>query len=382
MKRTCVRSGVGILSGLFLISASVAWPASAPNPFLPPEISACAQQFPVTGVVPPNGQPDPAPEDFSGGFFHVGKVADGLFFATDGNFQAVFAVDREGIILVDAPPSIGFNPLDPASSVSIVDVIFSIPETQGKKIKTMIYSHPHLDHIGQASKVVDRFPDVEIIAQIETTRKIRSGTGELGNFNANAGTNPPPVPTRSFSRRRTVRLGKQIVRLSYAGPIHEVGNSFIHFPKQRSLMVVDVVIPGSAQFFNLEESIDIPRFVDAFDQILAFDFDTFIGGHDNRLGTRADVVESKAYVQDIVANAAVANRDPSANAIFGILPSNGLVAFAISRDEVACICANRTLDPAVTPSGTDWRGRLKGADYLTVTSCFAAAEAQRIDPSF
>lgn len=375
--------GIGTL--VFVVAiASFARAATAPQDFLPSELSACAQQVPVTGNVPPNGAPVPNPflGEFSGGFFHVGRISDGLFFATDGAFQAVFAVTRRGILLVDAPPSIGFNPVDPASSVSILDVIFSIPETQGLEIRKMIYSHPHLDHIGQASKVRDAFPDVEIIAQSETARTIVRGTGEFGVFNANGGENPPPVPTRTFRKRATVRLGGQTVRLFYRGPIHSVGNSFIHFPQQRALMLVDVVAPGSAQFTNLEESVDIPAFVGAFDQILEFDFDVFVGGHDNRIGTRADVEESKLYVQDVLRNAATANRDPSTNAIFGVLPQNALVAFAISRDEVACTCANLTLDPARTPSGTDWRARFKGADFLTVTNCFAAAEALRIDPSF
>jgi len=72
-KQTFVRPGISILFGWFLISAPAAWSASAPNPFLPPELSACARQFPVTGVVPPNAQPDPAPEDLRG----ILDVSDG-----------------------------------------------------------------------------------------------------------------------------------------------------------------------------------------------------------------------------------------------------------------------------------------------------------------
>ena len=50
--------------------------------------------------------------EFSGGFYHVEELKDGLFYMTDGAFQAMFLVSGEGIILVDAPPSIGFNPVN------------------------------------------------------------------------------------------------------------------------------------------------------------------------------------------------------------------------------------------------------------------------------
>jgi len=148
------------------------------------------------------------------------------------------------------------------------------------------------------------------------------------------------------------------------------------------IILVDVLFPGSSQFTDLNVAVDLPRFVRAFDRILAFDFDVFIGGHNNRLGTRPDVVEGRLYVQDMLENARRSLLDQTPAAIFGILPRNQLVAAAIFSDEQACGCANRTLDPALTPSGTDWTQRLTGADFLTVTHCFALVEALRIDPSF
>ncbi len=385
MEGSMPRKSLCLLSFSFvLLIAHASHAGRAPQNFLPDELSQCRRQAPVTANVPPNGAPDPDPAkgEFSNGFFHVEEVAPGFFYATDGTFQSAFVVSRRGIIVIDAPPMVGFNALDPAASVSIVDVIYSVPETQGLPIRRLIYSHSHLDHIGQASKIVEAFPNVQIIAQRETARKINRGTGMFGPFLPNSGTVPPPSPTRTFLRSTSVRLGEKQLDLSYRGEIHDPGNIFIHAPREGVLMLVDVLFPGSSQFTELNVAVDLPLFVDAFDQILRFDFDVFIGGHNNRLGTRADVTEGRLYVQDMLENARRALLDQTPGAIFGILPQNQLVAAAIFSDEQACDCANRTLDPTRTPSGTDWTNRLTGADFLTVTHCFSLVEALRIDPSF
>jgi hypothetical protein len=92
-----------------LLLGAVAQAARAPQEFLPPELSACRKQFPVTAAIPPNGAavPDPARGEFSNGFFHVQEIAPDFYYATDGTFQRAFVVSRQGIIMIDAPPMVG-----------------------------------------------------------------------------------------------------------------------------------------------------------------------------------------------------------------------------------------------------------------------------------
>ncbi len=66
-------------------------------------------------------------------------------------------------------------------------------------------------------------------------------------------------------------------------------------------MSVDVVFPGWPPFSELAQSDDIPGWVNAHDQILAFDFKAYIGGHLNRHGDRKDVETQKEYVSDLFA---------------------------------------------------------------------------------
>ncbi len=352
--------------------------------FLPPGANVCESHVSVSLEVPPNSQavPDPFKGEFSHGFYHVEELNDGLFYMTDGVYQAMFLVSKRGIIVVDAPPSIGVNQVDSTQSVSIVDVLYSIPETQGLPIKKLIYSHTHLDHIGAASIIQDAFPKVKIIAHWQTQQQLRLGTGELEGLLPGSGTNPPPMPTQIFFKEKRIKLGKQTLHLSYKGPAHEPGNIYIYAAKQKVLMLVDVIFPGWSPFTNLAIVEDVPEYIEAYDEVLEYEFDVFVGGHFNRLGNRDDIIEAQQYILDIKANALAALQNPALFQIFGVAPQNGLGAFSIYLDQMACDCANRTLDPGVTPSGNDWLSRIGNSDINTLTHCWEMGEAMRIDPTF
>lgn len=372
---------LALLGSLACVTAAVAYRPS--HGFLPGSTS-CDLHVPVTLGVPANAAPVPDPTlgELSHGFYHVEEISDGLFYATEGVYQTIFLVDDDGIVVVDAPPSIGFNPTDPSQSVSFVDVIYSVPETAGKAIVGLVYSHSHLDHIGAAGLIRDAFPTVEIVAHRETRRQLARGTGSFGPFLPGAGSVPPPLPTFVFETGANLRLGSQRLQLRYLGPVHEPGNIFIFAPHQRVLMLVDVIFPGWSPFSDLALAEDVPMFVEAHDLALSFDFHTFVGGHLNRLGRRADVEQARRYIHDVRTNAIAALSDPSLFQIFGVVPSNPLGAFAVYLDQVACRCANLTLDPAMTPSGESWLGQLGAADINTVGHCWQMAESLRIDSAF
>ncbi len=347
--------------------------------------SVCDQHVPVTLEVPANAQaiPDPSLGGYSHGFYHVEEIVDDLFYATDGLYQTMFLVADEGILLVDAPFNIGVNQADPSASVSLVDVIFSIPETQGKKIVSMVYSHSRYDHIAAAPQVVAAFPDVEIVAHRETYARLRRGTGSYESFlGGNSSSERPPLPTRTFGRRAKVRVGDQRLVLSYRGAVHQPGNIYIYAPDHKVLMLVDVVVPGWSPFLDLGVAEDRAAYFNGADEVLKFDFDTFLGGHLGRLGNRDDVLDHELYMDDILANARSALLAPEHGAIFGVVPDNFLGAVIIFYDQIACHCANLTLDPAATPSGRNWLAHLGAADVYTVSHCFQALDTLRNNPTF
>lgn len=346
----------------------------------------CAAHPTVTLSVPQPAtpQPDPARGEFSGGFYHVEEIDNGLFYMTDGVYQSIFVISQQGIVLVDAPPSIGFNAQDPGSSVSILDVVHSAPGAAGLPVKKLIYSHAHYDHIGAAGIVRQAFPQVQIIAHKLTKER-------LAALPAAPGAVAVPVPTSTFSHQRRVGRGDAQLQLHYRGPAHEPGNIFIYAQKQRLLMLVDVIFPRWSPFNDLALAKDIPAYVAAYEQALEFNFETFVGGHLNRLGSRDDVIEGKRYIDDIVANAGRAldpEDSPDAVGFAGVFADaaargadarNSLGMFHLYLDQVACKCANLTLTAAQTPSGIDWLGRLGAADTNTLTHCWVVVESLRID---
>ena len=283
--------------------------------------------------------------DYSKGYF-VEEIKDGLYWVTDGAYNTMFLTTGEGVITVDAPPSIGQNYLK------------AIAEVTDEPVKYVIYSHSHRDHIGAANM----FPkNATIIAQKETA-----------SFLTQRNDPNRPVPTITFDDKYTLEVGNQKLELAYNGPMHEPGNIFIYAPKQKVLMAVDLVFPGWTPFKDLAMAHDVPSFLAAPDKILEYDFDTYIGGHLTRLGTSEDVMTQKEYFQDIQNSAAKANQEVSFMKIGQKVGfENPWLVFQIYADTISQQCTDE-----VVPK---WINRLGGVDLFTYDHCWRISESQRID---
>ena len=205
--------------------------------------------------------------------YRVQEIRGGLYWVTDGAYNTMFLVTDEGVIAVDALPTLGDRQ------------IAAIREVTNKPIRYLIYSHEHTDHIGAASL----FPaSTKIIAQEETARILQRRKDPRR-----------PAPVITFRENFTLRLGGQALDLVYPGPNHETGNIIIWAPGQKTLMLVDVIYPGYMPYKNLGIVEDVPGYIDVHKAVLAYDFDTFVGGHVGRLGTRTDVESSLEFVNQL-----------------------------------------------------------------------------------
>lgn len=243
------------------------------------EVSVVPAPFP--GLAPTAALAPEVANDVNTKGYHVSEInGSGTYLITDGNYQAWAIVTRRGVVLVDAPEPLPFFPPLP--------VLQAVAEVTGKPITHLIYSHAHTDHIGGAGRVVAAFPHVRIIAHEQTKELLERA-------------NDPrrPVPHRTFERKRHLNIGGTRLELSYHGNTHVEGNIFVYAPRERILMVVDVIYPGWVPFRRLALSNDIAGWIKGHDAVLTFDFDTLIGGHLTRLGNRNDVLIQKEYVKDI-----------------------------------------------------------------------------------
>src|SRR6266516_3617725 len=66
---------------------------------------ASADTLPDYAPIPPSAL---GPAVNAQGYF-VGRVEKNLYWVTDGAYQAAFLTTRDGVVLFDAPPSIGHN---------------------------------------------------------------------------------------------------------------------------------------------------------------------------------------------------------------------------------------------------------------------------------
>jgi glyoxylase-like metal-dependent hydrolase (beta-lactamase superfamily II) len=125
----------------------------------------------------------------------VEEIRDGLFWVTEGAYNTIFLVTDDGVVAVDAPPTIGKNYLK------------AISEVTDKPITHVIYSHAHIDHIGAAGV----FPEnTVIIAQEETAAELQRAKTISTNASMVL-----PIPTETFSNNYTLQIGNQTLQLDY-----------------------------------------------------------------------------------------------------------------------------------------------------------------------
>src|SRR5690606_37172981 len=156
--------------------------------------------------------------------YHVEELRGGFYWVTSGGYDAAFVVTDEGVIAIDAPPTLGEN------------MLAAIEEVTDKRVTHVIYSHWHTDHIGAASIYG---PDVEIIAH-EITKELLERFPDPGR----------PLPTLTFNKEHKLTVGGVTLELSYKGENHCPGNIFIYATAQKVLTCIDIISPGSATFMH------------------------------------------------------------------------------------------------------------------------------------
>jgi glyoxylase-like metal-dependent hydrolase (beta-lactamase superfamily II) len=291
----------------------------------------------------------------SGKGYLVQEIGNQLYSVSDGSYNAMFMVTDQGVVAIDAPPTLGDKYLK------------AIAEVTDKPVSHVIYSHAHLDHIGAAGI----FPqNATFIAQQETANELQRAMNVATNKSA-----VPPVPTVTFPKNMTLQIGDQTLQLDYHGNNHLPGNIFIYAPSQKVLMLVDIIFPGWVPFPYLAIAKDTAGFIQAHDIALNnYDFDTIVAGHLTRLGTRADVEIQKEFVLDLERAAASANQNVS---FMDIATKVGFDnPWLLYSEYINAV--NKQCEGEMMPK---WESRLGGAEVFMSTHCFAMTQSGRVDPT-
>ncbi len=181
--------------------------------------------------------------------YHVGRIEGNLYWVTDAYYQAMFLSTRHGVVLVDAPPTIGTN---------LLRAIEDVTRANGRpgKVTHLVHSHAHADHVGASVLFGD---DV-----------VRIGHRANRELLLRADDPNRPAPKVTFDSRYTHSVGGEQLELAHHGPNHTPDNIYVHAPAYRTLMLVDVVFPGWVPFKNLAISQDIPAWIKEHDVALSY----------------------------------------------------------------------------------------------------------------
>ena len=211
--------------------------------------------------------------DLTDGFL-IREVKPGIFMLTNGNYQSLFMTTGNGVVLVDAP-----EPL-----VKFIEK--AIAEVTDEKIKTLIYSHGHSDHIGGTYLLAS--PGLNIVAEKDVARFVQE---------KNDGRRL--LPTQVFEDETVLEIGNRIIRLKRDEFHSPEGDLIIYLPNEKVMMAVDFIAPGWVPLLDFDITGNMFVYLNAFDRVLSYDFDAFISGHTADIAQRADVEITKKYAFDV-----------------------------------------------------------------------------------
>jgi glyoxylase-like metal-dependent hydrolase (beta-lactamase superfamily II) len=284
--------------------------------------------------------------------YYVGRVERNLYWVTDGVYQSAFLTTRDGVVLFDAPPSIGPNLRRAVDEITAAEGVTNT-------VTHLVYSHHHADHAGAAALFGG---DVVRIGH-EDTRRLLLRDDDPAR----------PAPGVTFADRYTLEVGGERVELAWHGPNHTPDNIYIHFPDHDTLMFIDVVNAGWVPIYNVNLSEDVIGYIGAPDIALSYPWTHFVSGHLGRLATREDVAVHQQYIADIEAS--------SREALTSVDP----VPFYVAAGENFWAGVKAHLDTvterAATPVIAKYTGVLAAADIeeFTKTTTFQIMQSLRLD---
>lgn len=272
---------------------------------------------------------------------HVSEIEPGLFFVTDLVYQSAFIVTKEGVVVLDAPPSFG---------ESLRQVIETA--APGAPITHLIMSHGHRDHNGGGYTFAET-PDLEVVAATEVAKTLLRFPLE-GVI----------VPTRTFDEALDLTIGGVEIELRTAHFHAEDTDVMIYLPKEKFLMAIDTITPGEAPFMNFGATTNVNAYFQIFDTFLDYEFEHFLSGHVSVLGNRQDVIAARDYafdVRDTIHGLMTTFNDRFMEGLMAVEFQNPNLAYRYAMEGIRDDCAKQVIGR--------WEGELSVVDLWADSHC-------------
>jgi len=284
--------------------------------------------------------------------YYVGRIERNLYWVTDGVYQCGFLTTPDGVILLDAPATIGHNIQRAIDEIATANDV-------SNKVTYLIHTHHHADH-ASASSLFGK--DI-----------VRIGHEETRNLMIRDNDPNRPAPEETFQDSRTLEIGGERIELGWHGSNHSPDNSYIYLPNHDTLMLVDVVNVGWVPIYGLNMAADVPGFIAAPAIALGYKWTHLISGHMGRLGSRDDVTLHQQFVGDMVDNLKEVFTTLDPTVYYKSLWPNTWASVSGHLDEV--------VRRACAPLAAKYVGRIAGADIdsFVLSAATWILESLRLD---
>lgn len=210
--------------------------------------------------------------------------------------QSMFVVTPDGVIATDP---IGEN--RPAGEAYLAE----IRKITQAPVRYVIYSHVHADHAAGGKPFKDA--GATFVAHNKAKERLT----------ATPNAQIVPVDQGVDGNGSKLTLGGTEVELHFVGRNHSDNSLVIRLPREKVIFAVDFIPVQAVNFAAMPDSY-LPDWDESLKKVIAMDWDTLIPGHPGpggRLGTRQDVQNHLAYMQELsaeVKKAADAGKCPDA----------------------------------------------------------------------
>jgi glyoxylase-like metal-dependent hydrolase (beta-lactamase superfamily II) len=203
------------------------------------------------------------------------KLTPHMYWASVHGYNALFYVGKEGVLVVD--------PLSDGAGKGLLQAIRSVTNLP---ITGLVYTHFHLDHIGDAKVIVDSGKNIKIYGSKTTAENVKR-FGQVPEV-----TNIVAEPTGQFVFENTV------VQMITPPHGHSDDNSMIYFPSEKVVQYVDMINPDQMPYLNFAGVQDLNAYKDNLNQLLTLDWTLMNAGHGN-VGTKDDVRFVLTYISEL-----------------------------------------------------------------------------------
>jgi glyoxylase-like metal-dependent hydrolase (beta-lactamase superfamily II) len=212
------------------------------------------------------------------------QVAGDVYrFQNNGHF-GVFMVTPQGVVLAD--------PINLDTANWVKGEIAK--RFNGAKVVDVLYSHHDWDHAAGAKA----FEGAKIISRIETVKDLEPPTDPAAREAFLKQYADVAQPTETFATPvKKITRGGKTVEMHYVQSKHAKDLTYIYFPAEKVLFVVDVFSPKRL-FYGRMMGYDEADTFAVIDKGLTFDAAYVVGGH-GAIGTKQDVQEQKQYLIDL-----------------------------------------------------------------------------------